>query len=331
MKIAIFQKDLSVGGVQKSLINTLDILKDKFDIDLYLYSKDNDFYLDKVPKNVNIIYMKSSKISQVLPFSLFNLLNKRKYHGKNYDFSIDYNGYQNDTACGAINVKSKKKIILIHSDIEERYRYDKKYRYLFNFGKKKFDYFNSFIFVSQGAMDGFLKKIKIDNKEMTIIGNMIDDDTIIQRSKEECDLVVDEKKYNIATTGRMVYAKGFDILLHDIKRLLNYRKDFHLYFLGDGEERINLEKLTSDLELNDYVTFLGKQANPYKYMNKMDAFALTSRYEGQGIVILDAKVLGLELFISKNLEKYGNDEFNGYEDIVEGLKKASKKIHSIVS
>ena len=176
MKIAIFQKDLSVGGVQKSLINTLNILKGKYEIDLYLYSKNNDFYLDKVPKNINIIYMKSSKLSQALPSSLYNLLNKKKYVNKKYDFSIDYNGYQNDTACGAINVQSKKKIVLIHSDIEERYNYDKKYRYLFNFGKKKFDYFNSFIFVSKGAMEGFLKKINIDNKETIIIGNIIDDD-----------------------------------------------------------------------------------------------------------------------------------------------------------
>ena len=33
----------------------------------------------------------------------------------------------------------------------------------------------------------------------------------------------------------------------------------------------------------------------------------------------------------ENLEKYGNDEFFGYEDIVEGLKKASKKKKRMIS
>ena len=331
MKIAIFQKDLSVGGIQKSLVNTLNILKDKYEIDLYLYSKNNDFYLDKIPSNVNIIYIKSNKLNQFLPFSLFNSLNKKKYLNKNYDISIDYNGYQNDTACGALNVNSKKKIIWIHSDLEKRYQYDKKYRHLFKLSKKKYNYFDSFVFVSDGVKTAFLKMLEINNKEMTIIGNQIDDLKIQEKAKEECDLVVDNSKYNIVTTGRLVYVKGFDILLNDIKRLTQYRKDFHLYFLGDGIMREKLNDITNDLNLNDYVTFLGNQTNPYKFMTKMDGFALTSRYEGQGIVILEAKTLGLELFISKNLEKYGNGEFTGYENITLELAKAKKKNKKMVS
>lgn len=330
-KIAIFQKDLSVGGIQKSLVNTLNILSNKYEIDLYLYSGNNNFYIDKLPKNINIIYLKSGKLNQFLPFFWFNKLNKKKYLNKEYDVSIDYNGYQNATACGAINVKSKKKIIWIHNDIEKRYYYDKKYRYLFKFGKSKYHYFDSFVFVSLGVKESFLKMVNLEKKEMTIIGNQIDDEIIRDKAMEECDLVVDNNKYNIVTTGRLVYAKGFDLLLSDLKRLLDYRKDFHMYFIGDGQERENLLKITNNLKLNEYVTFLGRKNNPYKYMNKMDAFVLTSRYEGQGMVILEAKTLGLELFISKNLEKYNDGEFKGFDDVVDGLKNAKKKDKKTVS
>jgi glycosyltransferase involved in cell wall biosynthesis len=52
------------------------------------------------------------------------------------------------------------------------------------------------------------------------------------------------------------------------------------------------------------VTLLGNQRNPFNYLQQMDGFVLTSRYEGQGIVILEAKALGLELFLAENLEKY---------------------------
>ena len=36
----------------------------------------------------------------------------------------------------------------------------------------------------------------------------------------------------------------------------------------------------------------------------MDGFILESRYEGQGIVILEAKILGLDLIIPDRLKEY---------------------------
>lgn len=69
---------------------------------------------------------------------------------------------------------------------------------------------------------------------------------------------------------------------------------------------------------------LGNQANPFPYLEKMDGFVLTSRYEGQGIVIWEAKTLGLELFISKNLEAY-NPGITGYEDIAQALINARRR------
>ena len=59
-------------------------------------------------------------------------------------------------------------------------------------------------------------------------------------------------------------------------------------------------------------------------MNKMDAFVLMSRYEGQGMVILEAKTLGLNIFIPKHLEKYVED-IKGYDDPIYELSKATKK------
>lgn len=65
-------------------------------------------------------------------------------------------------------------------------------------------------------------------------------------------------------------------------------------------------------------------------MNKMDGFVLTSRYEGQGMVILEAKALGLKLFTPKRLEKY-NEGIKGYRNLPKELEKARRQTKSFNS
>jgi len=74
--------------------------------------------------------------------------------------------------------------------------------------------------------------------------------------------------------------------------------------------------------LTDVATKLQKTL--YKYMKKMDGFVLESRYEGQGIVILEAKALGLDLIIPTHLKEYIEDvPFSN--NLINSLNNAKKK------
>ena len=58
-------------------------------------------------------------------------------------------------------------------------------------------------------------------------------------------------------------------MLDNIKQLSLERKDFHLYIIGDGDEKEKLIERTKKLDLENYVTFLGNQKNPFKYLKDM--------------------------------------------------------------
>ncbi len=325
IKLAIFSNDLSVGGIQKSLYNLLRNLNySKYEVDLYLMNNKN-FYQDKIPEKVNIIYLKKhTKFIKYFPYNLLKRILKYEGLSKDYDYAIDFDSYQSLTALNALKCSAKIKIMWIHNDQEQRKKYDKKYKINHFLTKNKNKYFDIYVGVSKGVIEPFKKVNNLTDIKYKIIPNLIDTEEIFTKKNEKCSLKVDQNKYNLCSAGSVNVAKNFDETIKTLKELTKYRTDFHFYLIGDGPEMTKIKNITKELELETYVTFLGYQKNPYKYMNLMDGFILMSRYEGQGMVIMEAKALGLELFIHKRLEKY-NTNIKGYDNIIEGLKKAQKK------
>lgn len=321
-KIAIFQADLTIGGIEKSLINLLNNLEeDKYDIDLYLLNAGD--FSSLLPKYVKVIKLKKRAfLTQFINFNLLYKFYNLKLKLNEYDIAIDFNGYNNICSLGALKVHSKKKIIWLHNDIKVKYKYEWKYRVLYHFFKDKFKYFDLVVGVSNGAIESFKEVQK--NIPCKVIPNYINTEEIIRLSQEKINFEVDKKKINFVCLGRLHYQKGYDLLLPIIKELVYERKDFHLYFIGDGKRRTDLEKQVLNLGLKDYITFLGAKKNPYAYLSKMDALIFSSRYEGQGMVVLEAKCLGLDVIMPKHLEKYV-EGLKGVNNILDALVKTKKK------
>lgn len=83
-----------------------------------------------------------------------------------------------------------------------------------------------------------------------------------------------------------------------------------LYILGEGKERTVLESLIHGYGLSERVYLLGHQSNPFSLINKADLFVLSSHYEGQGLVLLEAMALGknvlsTELEVTKEILENG--------------------------
>lgn len=331
-KIAIFQEDLGIGGIQRSLIGFLNQLDEKkYEVDLYLFKKGP--FKELLPSFVNVIQFKNPflRVEKDLPYSIWKYFLHFSVLKKEYDYAIDYNGYSHSCSACIRRVKSKRKIIWIHNDLAIKYQNESKYRIIFHFSKTKFKEYNTFVFVSNGAKEGF-EKLVSPVSSYKIIPNYLDTNAILSQSLEDVSFDVDEEKHNFVFLGRLCYQKGVDLLLPEIKKLINERRDFHLYLIGDGPERKMLEEQTKALGISNYITFLGAKANPYPYLSKMNTFVCTSRYEGQGMVLLEAKCLGLDVIMSKHLEKYceGIEGTTNLVDAMVHAKKKEKKIDKLV-
>lgn len=324
-QIAIFQCDLRVGGIQKALVNILnEIDYSKCVVDLFLFDRECFFELPE-HENLNVTFLKPYPfLNRLVYFDILRRFAPIVPSEKVYDVAIDFNSYRNECSVGAVCVKAKKRVMWIHNDVEIKKRNEIKYRLLWHFFKGKLKYFDEFAAVSPGIIDGFRRVSGVYDRKITAIPNRIDTQEIFTKAEEKIDFSVREDEYNLCTMGRICHQKGFDILMGYMAQVHEKRPDIHLYLIGDGPDRETLEQQIAQLGLTDSVTLLGNQQNPFPYLDKMDGFTLTSRYEGQGIVIWEAKTLGLELFITENLEKY-NPGIPGRADLVEALCGAERK------
>lgn len=323
--IAIFQSDLDVGGIQKSLVNLLNSLDySQVTVDLFLFSKPK--IKTSIPSKVNIIMLKPfSKWVRLLPFELLRRFRSKPVYDKVYDLSIDFNGYWPECALGAINLRSLNKVMWVHTDVKTRLTLNRRYRFIWWSSFSKLAHFNRFVAVSQGSAEAFLEVSKVGVPVM-VIPNILRPQTIHLLKNEMISLKLDHSCTNLVSVGRLTSHKGFDDVILSFNQAFKHRPDLRLYIVGDGPYRSKIQQLVTTLNLGSIVFLLGSSSNPFAIMNQMDAFVFASRYEGQALVLNEAQVLGLPILVTKNLEKF-NVGVHGVEDLADAMihfKKQTK-------
>jgi glycosyltransferase involved in cell wall biosynthesis len=96
----------------------------------------------------------------------------------------------------------------------------------------------------------------------------------------------------VVSSGRLVPAKGFDVLLRAFALLCRSRPDANLVLLGDGPEMQSLQKLAGALGVSDRVRLAGTLRNPLAVISRASVMAQSSRREGFGNVLIEAMACG---------------------------------------
>lgn len=95
----------------------------------------------------------------------------------------------------------------------------------------------------------------------------------------------------ILGTGRLVDQKDFPTLLRAFARVRRQRTA-RLVILGEGEQRSDLEALAAELDVAKDVALPGFVSNPFAWMSRASVFALSSKWEGLGNVVIEALACG---------------------------------------
>jgi glycosyltransferase involved in cell wall biosynthesis len=103
--------------------------------------------------------------------------------------------------------------------------------------------------------------------------------------------------------GRLVPQKNYALMLAALGRLreISWRLDI----LGDGPLRPQLERQARDLGIADRVRFRGYVSDPLPYLRRASALLLTSRWEGQGAVLLEALACGCPVVATRSSAAVG--------------------------
>ena len=136
------------------------------------------------------------------------------------------------------------------------------------------------------------------NREILVVPNFIETEEFLKERSEE---------------KRNCYAKDCEpILCHisnfrKVKRVEDVLKMFELvnkeipsklFFVGDGPERNNLERLCRELDLCGRVVFVGKVNDTKQALEMSDLFILPSETESFGLAALEAMAVGVPVISS---------------------------------
>lgn len=297
MKILILNKCLMMGGIEKVLLETLKNLSELYDdIDSVLKDdyKEQNLFLDEIPKNVKIHFLFEAysgknrikkEIKRGIKRFFYPIKLKKFLKNKNYDVVIDF-------SYNLFNYKMKFDVPVIgwahfgaisHEDnnIEKDIREGQKY--------KKYD---KVIAICEEMRDEFVNELGIEANKVEMIYNAIDIEKIKKKSEEKNDELEKYLKEDyILQVSRMVPQKQPEELIEVYRELKKRGIKEKLYYVGNGKSYSEVQEKIKKYNLENDIILLGQQLNPYPFFKNAKLFLHTAKHEGIPTVLIESMAL----------------------------------------
>lgn len=324
--LVIRSGSLRMGGLERVLIEMLQNLdRNRYNISLIIEddSGKENVFLDQVPKGIDIYFLKPESLIEKTHYHRErkkNLYHKFMYNllmSKEHSFVVNKTKdvlKEIEKKYGEVDVfldydwgarryveklKGKRKIVWIHNSVPKLLKKESK---IIRFGKNLAKY-DTVVAICDDM------KVELENIYPYLKGKVervynpfnfkrildLSHDTS-QLDEQQKELIKDE--YIIAVSRLDTVQKDYATLIKGYKLAVENGVKEKLYIVGDGPNRKEIENLIKESGLEKSIVLIGKTTNPYVWMKNSKLFVHSSKYEGFGLVIVEAAILGKAIISS---------------------------------
>lgn len=315
IKLVIGTNDLSIGGVQRLVVDQLQGL-DRNSFDIYLitlmqFEEKKNFY-DLIPDDIQVFKLNFKRLFDIREiYCLYRIL--RKIQPDVVKAALFFS----NTIFSILQLFFRYKLITgEHNTVVEKAKWQ-------IFLDKLFISRVSKIVTDSNMVSDFLITTENTPKEkLQVIYNGVDLEEVA-KVKLECAsqkdnikdiLDIDNSKRIFITAGRLAHQKNHQLMINAFAELCKKRNDCHLIIIGGGALMNDLEQQIRDLNVANDISLLGERKDVFKLLSISDFFVITSRHEGFCVAAMEGLAFGLPLISTKvaGIVEYLCDGKNGF-------------------
>lgn len=160
-----------------------------------------------------------------------------------------------------------------------------------------------------------------------VVNNAIDL-SCFDLNKYEC---IEDEKLNFIHIGRFTYQKNHEFLLNVFRGVYDVLPQSKLTLVGWGRLDKEIREQIVALGLHDAVTILPPDSNIPLLLSKANYMIFPSRYEGLGIVLIEAQSMNIMCFASNCIPKETDLGLCDYLNLTSGADSWSKYIVDFIT
>lgn len=321
------------NGITHSFLSLLNNLNyDRFDVTAYLYepiAEDQILRINQINKNVRVLVRTGGNVAtkeelskmyfsmafnckgsyeKMLPEKYFEREARRLVGDCNFDSVVEFCGYSPILALILPKIKNKKTAIWQHNDLiadaNRKLGHKKPLRRKMSIIFNLYPRWDRLVSCSHSVMEVNEKNLsrpEIEGK-FSYAKNTINYMRVLDSLDNDCTYenfsLPASSETSFVTMGRLSTEKNHGNLVRAFGEYVKEYPNSKLYIIGEGPLREQVEGEIARLNLKDKVILTGNLINPFTLMKNCKCFILPSIYEGQPMVLLEARIVGLPIIVS---------------------------------
>lgn len=282
MKILHVITSLYTGGAEKLMVDLLPRLKEKgHDVDLLLFDGTDTPFRQDVEKAGIKVYDLGKGGSVYSPLRLFKLIPFLR----KYDVVHTHNtAPQLFAALGSV-LCSVVLCTTEHTTSNRR----RGWKWYSAVDRWMYNHYRKVVCISQKAEDNLRGYISASKAEILTINNGVDIQKYANAVQSEALEAIAPGTRKIVMVAGFRWEKDQYTLIKSLKSL---PEKFHLFLVGDGARRTELEGLVKELTLTDRVHFLGMRTDVPNLLHAADYVVMSSHFEGLSLSSVEGMSVG---------------------------------------